>query len=271
MNDKDRLHTADNADNITNDSYIYGRNAVAEALRAGQSIEKIYIAYGAEGRGLEDIKSLARKSGVRCAETDRRKFMELERRAGAMRGEAQSVVALSSIVKSLDVQTLIEQAYYASDTPLLVALDGISDPHNIGAIARSAECAGAQGLILSLEKSAPVSPAAMKTSAGALAYLPAAKAGTLEPALKDCKAAGFRIVGTDASARKDYFALEADAPLVVVIGAEGAGMSPSVRRLCDELITIPMLGKISSLNASVAAGVILFRLAEKKNASKTGA
>lgn len=268
MNDKDRSHTINNADDITDNSYIYGRNAVIEALKAGKSLEKIYIAYGAEGRAVEEIKSIARKLGIRCAETDRRKFVELERRAGAMRGEAQSIVALSSIFNALDVQTLVEQAYAATDTPLLVALDGITDPHNIGAIARAAECAGAQGLVLSLDKSSPVSPAAMKASAGALAYLPTAKTGTLEPALKDCKAAGFRIIGTDASVCKEYTAIEADAPLVVIIGAEGVGMSASVRRLCDELVTIPMFGKIPSLNASVAAGVVLFRLAEKKNSRK---
>lgn len=263
MNTPDRQTLFTEAEDRYSGSYIYGRNAVAEALRAGRPLEKIYLAYGAEGAGLEEIRRLARTAGIRCAETDRRKFADLERRCGAGRGEAQSVVALEPVVAALSVQELIERAYEVSDTPVLLALDGITDPHNIGAVARATECAGAQGLILPLQKSAPISPAAMKSSAGALAYLPVAKAGTLEPALKDCKAAGFRVVGTDASARKSYREAAVDSPLVIVIGSEGGGMSPSVRRLCDELITIPMAGRIASLNASVAAGVILFRLAEQ--------
>lgn len=262
MNTPDRQSHSLPADGAFSEPYIYGRNAVIEALKAGRSLEKIYIAYGAEGSGIEDIRRLARNAGIRCAEADRRKFAELEHRIGAARGEAQSVIAQETMVTALDLQTLIEQAYEKTDTPVLVALDGINDPHNIGAVARAAECAGAQGLILPLQKSAPISPAAMKASAGALAYLPTAKAGTLEPALKDCKAAGFRIVGTDGLARRSYTELAADIPLVIIIGSEGTGMTSGVRRLCDELITIEMSGKISSLNASVAAGVILFRLAE---------
>ncbi len=254
----------DNDENIAG-SYIYGRNAVVESLNAGHPLEKIYIAYGTEGVSIDEIRRLAKTKGVRVAQTDRRKFADLELRIAANRGIAQGVIALERIVDTIDVHELIDAAYQITDTPILVALDGINDPHNIGAIARAAECAGAHGLILSIEKSSPISPIAFKASAGALAYLPTAKAGTLEPALKDCKAAGFRLIGADSESSKKYSEIDTEVPIVLVIGSEGTGMTPSVRRLCDERVKIPMYGKIPSLNASVAAGIILFSIAEKNN------
>ncbi|MBK9247686.1 MAG: 23S rRNA (guanosine(2251)-2'-O)-methyltransferase RlmB [Ignavibacteria bacterium] len=249
-----------------NSAYIYGRNGILEALSAGRSIEKIFIAYGAEGTAIEEIRQNARKAGVICSTADRAKFGDLERELRAGKGAAQGVIALCTQGVTLELQELITNAYDENDTPLLLALDGITDPHNLGALARSAECAGFSGIILPSGHSSPVTPVAVKSSAGALEHIPVSKVSELSIALKDCKAAGFTIIGTDLSAKTSYTEQNLGSiPIVLVIGSEGEGMRASIRKLCDQLVMIPMAGKIESLNASVAGGVLMFEILRQRN------
>lgn len=254
--------------------YIYGRKPVEEALRANRAIEKIFFMYGAGGSAIDALRRMAKAAGIACSVMDKRKFLALERAECGGRDAAQGVIALIAPVQTLTVTQLIEQAYERTELPVLVALDGISDPHNLGAIARSAECAGLHGLIIPERRSAPLTGTAVKISAGALNFLPVAKTGSLTTALVDAHNAGFRIIGSSDKADAAYSELAYDSPAVIVIGSEGTGMQPAITQLCDILTCIPMGGKVSSLNASVAAGVIFFeiqrqRLAAAKNAVHT--
>lgn len=246
-------------------SYIYGRNAVLEAISAGRPIEKIFIAYGTEGTAIELIRHDARKAGISFTTADRSKFGIMERELRAGKGAAQGVIALCSSGVTLDLQTLISNAYDDSETPMLLALDGITDPHNLGALARSAECAGFSGIILPSGHSSPVTPAAVKASAGALEHIPVSKVGELGAALKDCKSAGFTIIGATGEAERSYTdEYNYATPIVLLIGSEGEGMRQQIRKLCDELVKIPMGGKIQSLNASVAGGILMFEILRQR-------
>lgn len=247
-------------------SYIYGRNAVLEAISAGRAIEKIFIAYGSEGAAIDSIRQEARKAGISFTTADREKFGTMERELRAGKNAAQGVIALCSLGVTLDLQTLITNSYDDTDTPMLLALDGITDPHNLGALARSAECAGFSGIILPSGHSSPITPTAVKASAGALEHIPVAKAGELSVALKDCKSAGFNLIGAAGESARSYTdEYNYDVPIVLVIGSEGEGLRPNIRKLCDELVKIPMSGKIESLNASVAGGILMFEIRRQRD------
>lgn len=259
--------------------HIFGKHAVREALFALSSehpvgdgtiptvprIEKIHIAFSAEGPSVDEIRALARTLHVPCGTMDKRKFADLEKSLGLPAFKSQGVIAMISSVYVRTVSDLINESYAQTETPLLVVTDGITDPHNMGAIIRSAECAGAHGLIVSERNSAPLSGTVHKTSVGAVEYLPIAKAATASQALKDLKQAGFTIIGTDDTATAFYTdtGLYNDA-VALVIGSEGEGMAKPVRDLCTTIIKIPLHGKVSSLNASVAAGIILFEIARQR-------
>ncbi len=244
--------------------FIYGRRAVAEALRADRELEKIFVEYGVQEAGIKDIVFGARKKGIPLVTADKKKFrqLELEAQAGNF---AQGVIAISVAYQSVEDTELFETALATNPNALLVALDGINDPHNLGAIARSIVCAGAHGLLLPTRNSAPISSAALKTAAGAFEYLAVAKCNNLGVSLERAKEAGFWIIGTDAEATHSYTAPLYDRPVILLIGSEGSGMRASTRKLCDAVISIPMHSSISSLNASVAAGVIAFEIARQRS------
>ncbi len=244
--------------------YIFGRNPVLEALRGDREIEKIFIRHGAEDSGTAQIRSEAQRRSVACVIADTRKFGAMERELKAGMHAAQGVIALVSPVPRRSLVELIDLAYERSDNPVLAALDGISDPHNLGAIARSAECAGIHGLIIPERGGAPITNVALKTAAGAFEHLPVAKVGPLEKALIDCRNADFRIVGCADAGAEDYDAVDYDGPQVIVIGSEGAGISAPILKMCDVQVRVPMAGKISSLNASVAAGVMFFEILRRR-------
>lgn len=243
---------------------IYGRNAILEALAGGQEIEKIFICFGLQGETISRIHREAGKHHVPCVISDKRKFLAMEREVCGENGKAQGVIALMTPFPTFLMPELIEKSYAITDNPLLVALDGITDPHNLGAIARSAECAGAQGLVLPERNSAPMTNVVIKTSAGALEHLPVAKVGNLSQAITDAKNAGFWIIGTDDNAEHLYTEKLYDRPILLIIGSEGDGLRHLTREKCDSLIKIPMSGKISSLNASVAAGIVMFEIQRQR-------
>lgn len=246
------------------DAYIYGRNAIIEALRSGRDIEKIFIAYGAKGKAIDAIFNLAKKNKTSAVKYDKRKFSSLERRYFPKNVNTQGVIALLRPVELLSVEDLVNIAFRKEENPVIIVLDEINDPHNLGAIARTAECSGAAGLIVTERNTAPLSPATMKASAGALEHIPVAKTGSLSATLKDLKNYGLWAIGSDAGAKDIYTDDLYDRPVAIIFGSEGKGLRPSTKKHCDNLVKIPMKGTINSLNASVSAGVILFEVMRQR-------
>ena len=236
---------------------------MAEALRSGRDIEKIFIEFGVRPEGIRDILSAARDMNIPVVTADKRKFHQLEIEAGAA-NYAQGVLALTVAYTLVDEDTILDNALAASSMPVLVALDNISDPHNLGAIARSAVCAGAYGLLLPTHNTAPVTSVALKTGAGAFEYLAVSKVINLHRTLERAKEKGFWVIGTDADSTHTYTASLYDRPVILLIGSEGSGMRASTRKACDAIVSIPLSGPLTSLNASVAAGVVLFEIARQR-------
>ncbi len=240
---------------------IEGRNAVTEALRAGTAIDKLYIARGDTDRTLGRLAAQARKAGVVVVEADRRKLDAM-----SATGAHQGVVAIAAAAAYASVEDLLSIARERGEPPLLVVCDEISDPHNLGAIIRTAECAGAHGVIIPKRRSAGLTAVVAKTSAGAVSYLPVARVPNIPQALKDLKDRGLWVFGAAAEGTTALYAADLKGPAAIVIGSEGDGMSRLVRESCDFLVSIPMKGKISSLNASAAAAILLYEAVRQRAA-----
>lgn len=245
-------------------SYIYGRNAVIEAMNSGASIEKIFIVFGAKGDVLKKIYASAKRQKISCVTHDKGKFTKLERSVCPKGAKSQGVIALVRPFETYSIGEFIAKAFEMNKKPVVVILDGITDPQNLGAIARSAECSGASGIILTERHSAPITPVAIKTSAGALEHLPITRVSSLIQALDKLKEEGFWVIGTEMNADKFYTEENYDTPVALVIGSEGSGMKPGTVKHCDILVKIPLYGKINSLNASVSAGILLYEIARKR-------
>ena len=241
------------------DGVIEGRNAVIEALRAGTAIDKIYLAKGETDKTLGHIASRARDAGVVVVECDRRKLDAMSRTHAH-----QGVIALAALREYVSVQSLLAGAREKGEQPLLVVCDEISDPHNLGAILRTAECAGAHGVIIPKRRSAGLTAIVGKTSAGAVSYMPVARVANLSAALKELKKQGVWIYGTAAEGTTPLYGADLRGPAAIVIGSEGSGMGRLVRETCDFLVSIPMKGRISSLNASAAAAILLYEAVRQR-------
>lgn len=241
------------------DGVIEGRNAVIEALRAGTAIDKIYLAKGETDKTLGHIASRARDAGVVVVECDRRKLDAMSRTHAH-----QGVIALAALREYVSVQSLLDSAREKGEQPLLVVCDEISDPHNLGAILRTAECAGAHGVIIPKRRSAGLTAIVGKTSAGAVSYMPVARVANLPAALKELKKQGVWIYGTAAEGTTPLYGADLRGPAAIVIGSEGSGMGRLVRETCDFLVSIPMKGRISSLNASAAAAILLYEAVRQR-------
>jgi 23S rRNA (guanosine2251-2'-O)-methyltransferase len=241
-------------------SQIEGRRPVIEALRAKRPISEIVIASGAKYGGvLAEIVRLARRSGVPVREVPRKDLDAL-----AQSRNAQGVIASTTGFAYSSIEELLSVAEASKTPPLFVALDGVTDPHNLGALARSAEAAGAHGLIVPRRRAAPVTPAADKASAGALEHLPVAQVGNLVRSLEELKEHGVWIAALDAEAETTIYDLPAEDPLCLVIGSEGKGVSRLVAERADHRVSIPMAGKVQSLNASAAGAVALFEIKRRR-------
>lgn len=245
------------------DNYIYGKNAVLQGIEADK-VEKIFLAFGAQGATINKIFKEANKENIPVSKYDKKRFRDLEKIVCPGENLSQNVIAMLKQVDTLTIVDLLEIAYQQSDKPILVALDEITDPQNLGAIARSAECAGASGLIITERNSSPINSFAIKASAGALNKIPVAKVTNLATELSNLKEHGFWVVGTEVDTETNYTDDIYDSPIILVIGSEGKGMRPRVKNICDHLVKIPMLGSTQSLNASVSAGVILFEMLRQK-------
>ena len=250
------------------DEIVVGRNAVAEAMRAGVPAVAVYVAVGVErDERVDEIRKLAGDRDVPLLDVNR---AELDRMAGAgsFTGPHQGVVLHARAFDYLHPDDLLRRAEDAGGQPLLVAVDGVTDPHNFGAIARSATAFGAHGVVVPERRAVGVTPAAWKASAGALAHLPVARATNLVRTLTSYAGAGLMIAGLDGAGELDLDDLElASGPLVLVVGAEGKGLSRLVAERCDVRVRIPLAGHVESLNASVAAGIALAEIARRRRHS----
>ena len=240
-------------------TYIEGRNAVTEALRAGTALDKLYIARGETDHTLGRIAAQARKSGVVVVECDRRKLDAMSETHSH-----QGVIAVAAAQAYAAVEDILQRAADRGEPPLVVVCDEISDPHNLGAIIRTAECAGAHGVIIPKRRSAGLTAIVAKTSAGAVSYLPVARVPNLPAVLKELKKRGIWIFGAAAGGSTSLYEADLRLPAAIVIGSEGDGMGRLVQEGCDFLVSIPMGGRISSLNASAAAAVLLYEAVRQR-------
>ena len=242
------------------DGLIEGRNAVTEALRAGTPIDKIFIARGETDKTLGHIASTARAAGVVVVEADRRKLDYMS----ATKAH-QGVIALAAVREYASVEDILSAARERGEAPLLVVCDEISDPHNLGAIIRTAECAGAHGVIIPKRRSAGLTAIVDKASAGALEHMAIARVPNLVAAIETLKKNGLWIYGTAAEGSNELWKTDLTGPACIVIGSEGSGISRLVREKCDFLVSIPLHGQISSLNASAAAAVLLYEALRQRS------
>ncbi len=238
---------------------IYGRKPVLEALNSGREIEKIILNFSAGNPVIEKIIVAAKKRGVKVSKLPAHKFSAYE----SKRQNSQGVIAFVSSVRYYSVEDLI-MTKPRGKFPLILILDTIQDTHNLGAILRTAEAAGVDGVIVTENKSAPLNETVEKTSAGALSYLKIAKVTNLANALRTLKDNGYWIIGTALGAKKDYDEIDYNSPVAIVMGNEEKGIRKLTAQLCDELVSIPMNGKIQSLNVSVATGILLYEVVRQR-------
>ena len=241
------------------DGIIEGRNAVIEALRSGETIDKIYLQKGETDKTLGHIASKARAAGVVVVEADRRKLDAM-----SPTGAHQGVIAFAAAHAYSTVDEMLAEAESKGEAPLLVICDELSDPHNLGAILRSAECAGAHGVIIPKRRSVGLTAVVGKSSAGAVEYMKVAWVANLPAVIEDLKKRGVWIFGTAASGDRLLYDADLRGPAALVIGSEGFGMSRLVEERCDFLVRIPMMGHINSLNASAAASILLYEAVRQR-------
>ena len=241
------------------DGIIEGRNAVTEALRAGTNIDKIFIMKGEVDAALGHIASAARQKGIVVADADKNKLDKMSRTHAH-----QGVIAVAAVREYVSVEDILQIARDKGEQPLIVVCDELSDPHNLGAVIRTAECAGAHGVVIPKRRSAGLTAVVAKTSAGAVSHVPGARVANLPSLLKDLKKQGLWIFGTAADGTTSLYDADLKGPAVIVIGSEGDGMSRLVSETCDFLVSIPMKGKLNSLNASAAAAILLYEAVRQR-------
>ena len=241
------------------DGIIEGRNAVTEALRAGTPIDKIFLARGETDSALAHIAAAARDKGIVVVECDRKKLDFMSRTHSH-----QGVIAQAAVREYASVDDILNAAREKGEPPLIVVCDELSDPHNLGAVIRTAECAGAHGVIIPKRRSAGLTAVVAKTSAGAVSHIPVARVPNLPALLKELKDEGVWVFGTDADGDRVLYDADLKGPAAIVIGSEGDGMGRLVRETCDFLVRIPMKGKLNSLNASAAAAILLYEAVRQR-------
>ena len=238
---------------------IAGRKPVIEALNAGTPVEKIYILRGTHGEPIDTIKRLARQKNILCSEADKHVIEKFSRDTNS-----QGVVAIVGTKEYIDVDEILSIATTKNEKAFILLFDEIEDPHNLGALIRTAVCLGAHGGIIPKHYAAPVNETVAKTSAGASAHFPIAKVTNIAATIEELKEKGIWIVGTDADAQRSFTDVDYSMPVALVIGNEGKGIRRLVKEKCDFLVKIPMTGSFDSLNASVAGALIMYEVFRKR-------
>jgi len=240
-------------------SKIEGRNSVLELLKSDREINKVLIAKGDKQGSINDIIKLCKDKGIVFQEVEKAKLDEITET-----GHHQGVIAYASPIEYKEISDILEIAKKRNEDPFIVICDEIEDPHNLGALIRTAEIAGCHGLIIPKRRSALVTEVVSKVSCGATEHLAIARVGNLNDAIDELKEAGVWIYGTDGSAKKLYFEESLTGPIAIIIGSEGRGMNKLTMKKCDVLLKIPMKGHITSLNASVSGGIVIFEAVKQR-------
>lgn len=245
--------------NEEREDLIEGRNAVIEALRAGRAVDKVYIARGDTDRTLGFIASNAREAGIAVTECDRRKLDAM-----SVTKSHQGVIAVCAVRAYCSVDDILAVAETRGEAPFVIVCDEISDPHNLGAIIRSAECAGVHGVVIPKRRSAGMTAVVGKTSAGAVEHMAVARVSNISAVLEDLKAKGLWVYGASADGTSPLWQTDFSGPVCLVIGSEGSGLGRLITEKCDFLVSIPMRGAVSSLNASAAAAIMMYEVMRQR-------
>ena len=238
---------------------LEGRNALTEALRAGRTIDKVFVADGEIDSGLQRLVATAKEAGAVIVPVDRRKLDAM-----SFTHAHQGVITLAAAHEYATIDDILQEAADRGENPLIVICDELTDPHNLGAIMRSAECAGAHGVIIPKRRSVGLTATVAKASAGAVEYMKVARVTNINNAIAQLKERGVWVFGTAAEGSIPMYKADLKGPAAIVIGNEGDGMSPLVRKNCDVMVHIPMAGRISSLNASAAASILLYEAVRQR-------
>lgn len=238
---------------------LEGRNALQEALKSGRAVDKVFIADGDIDKGLQRLAAQAKEAGAVIVPVDRRKLDAM-----SFTRSHQGVIALTAAHEYYTIDDILEEAASRGEAPLIVICDELSDPHNLGAIMRSAECAGAHGVIIPKRRSVGLTATVAKASAGAMEYMKVARVTNISAAMQELKDKGVWIYGTAAEGSRPMYEADLKGAAAIVIGNEGVGMSQLVTKNCDVTVHIPMAGRISSLNASAAASILLYEAVRQR-------
>lgn len=242
-----------------NDGVIEGRNAVTEALRAQVGIDKIFISKDSNDKALGHIASTARAQGIVVVDADRRKLDKMSKTHSH-----QGVIALAAVREYATVDDIFERAKQSGNPPLILICDQVTDPHNLGAVIRTADAAGAHGVIIGKRRSASLTAIVAKVSAGAVAHVPVARVPNITALINELKEQGVWVFGAASEGKSTLYQADFKGPTAIVIGSEGDGMARLVQENCDVVVSIPMQGKINSLNASAAAAVLLYEAVRQR-------
>ncbi|ADE67230.1 MULTISPECIES: 23S rRNA (guanosine(2251)-2'-O)-methyltransferase RlmB [Priestia] len=239
--------------------FIIGRNPVLEALKSGRDINKLWIAEGSQGGSMGQITQLAKRNGVLVQFVPKKKIEQM------VDGIHQGVAAQVAAYQYAELDDLFNLAEKRNESPFFLLLDELEDPHNLGSIMRTADAVGAHGIIIPKRRSVGLTATVAKASTGAIEHVPVARVTNLSRTIDELKDRGVWIVGTDAKESDDYRNLDGGMPLTLVIGSEGKGMSRLIREKCDFLVQLPMVGHVTSLNASVAASLLMYEVYRKRH------
>lgn len=242
-----------------NENQLEGRNAVLEVLKSGRDIEKIIVVKGNIEGTVRRIVGMAKERGIVVQEVVRQKLDEMSQTKNH-----QGVIAIVSEHEYADIQDILAAAADKEEKPFIIILDNITDPHNLGAVIRTAECAGAHGVIIPKRRSVGLTATVGKTSAGAVEYMPVARVTNIARTIEELKKEGIWVACADMGG-EDYFESALDGAIALVIGSEGEGVSRLVKEKCDFTVSIPMYGSISSLNASVASALLMYEVVRQRN------
>lgn len=241
------------------DDQVEGRNSVLELLESEKDINKIYVTRGEKQGSINKIIGRAKGKGIVLVEVDKSKLDEM-----SQTGNHQGVIAIVPPFEYCEVEDILDEAKNKNEQPFILILDGIEDPHNLGAIIRTAETAGVHGVIIPKRRAASVNSTVNKVSAGAVEHMKVARVNNINDTIQYLKDNGLWIIGTDGKAENYYYEQDLTGPIALVIGSEGYGMNRLVSENCDILVKIPMMGKITSLNASVSAGIVTYEIVKQR-------
>ncbi len=242
-----------------NEEFIIGRNPVLEALRSNREINKIWIAEGSQKGSMGQVINLAKERQVMTQIVPKKKIDAM------VDGVHQGVIAAVAAHQYAELDDLFKLAERRNEQPFFLILDEIEDPHNLGSIMRTADAVGAHGIIIPKRRAVGLTATVAKASTGAIEYIPVARVTNLSRTIEELKERGLWIAGTDAKGSDDYRNLDGNMPIGIIIGSEGKGMSRILKEKCDFLIHMPMVGKVTSLNASVAAGLLMYEVYRKRH------